>query len=117
MGNIILKQMVESSLSDQVEALIQSEKIVVFSKSYCPHCTMSKQLFQKGKIDGAIVELDKINDGPAIQNILQQLTGQRTVPNIFINGQHIGGNSELQGMKKTGQLKTRLNEAGVSHKI
>jgi glutaredoxin 3 len=51
-------------------------------------------------------------DGADIQAALQQLTKQRTVPNIFIKGKHIGGNSELQKLS-TGQLKGLLKEAGA----
>lgn len=41
------------------------------------------------------------------------MTGQRTVPNVFIAQQHIGGNSEVQGLVKSGELKKRLREAGA----
>ena len=51
-------------------------------------------------------------DGSDIQTALQQLTKQRTVPNIFINKKHIGGNSDLQKLS-TGQLKGLLKEAGA----
>ena len=52
-----------------------------------------------------------IDDGPAIQDALQEITNQRTVPNIFINHQHIGGNSDLAA--KAGQLSALLKEAGA----
>jgi glutaredoxin 3 len=51
------------------------------------------------------------DDGADIQNALQELTGQRTVPNIFINHQHIGGNSDLQSRKA--ELPRLLSEAGA----
>lgn len=41
------------------------------------------------------------------------MTGQRTVPNVFIAQQHIGGNSEVQGLLKSGELKKRLRDAGA----
>lgn len=52
------------------------------------------------------------DDGSDIQAALQQITKQRTVPNIFINRKHIGGNSDLQKLS-TGQLKGLLKEAGA----
>lgn len=52
-----------------------------------------------------------LDDGSAIQAALAELTGQRTVPNIFIAKQHIGGNSDLQGKK--GQLPSLLKDAGA----
>jgi glutaredoxin 3 len=50
-----------------------------------------------------------IDDGGEIQDTLELMTGQRTVPNIFINGKHIGGNSEIQALHKEGKLKELLN--------
>lgn len=50
------------------------------------------------------------DDGSAIQSTLQEITGQRTVPNIFIGKQHIGGNSDLQAKK---DLDSLLKSAGA----
>lgn len=50
-------------------------------------------------------------DGAAIQDALEEMTHQRSVPNVFINKKHIGGNSDLQAKK--GQLKTMLKEANA----
>jgi glutaredoxin 3 len=52
-----------------------------------------------------------IDDGSAIQSTLGELTGQTTVPNIFIAQKHIGGNSDLQAKK--GNLATLLKDAGA----
>lgn len=52
-----------------------------------------------------------IDDGSAIQSALADLTGQSTVPNIFIAKQHIGGNSDLQAKK--GDLPNLLKSAGA----
>ena len=48
-----------------------------------------------------------------MQDALQQISGQRTVPNIFIGQKHIGGNSELQGLDKAGKLVDLLKNAGA----
>lgn len=52
-----------------------------------------------------ILELDHEADGSAIQDELANQTGQRTVPNVFINGKHIGGNSDVQALLSSGELK------------
>ena len=52
-----------------------------------------------------------LDDGDAIQSALEEISSQRTVPNIFINHQHVGGNSDLQAKK--GQLPGLLQEAGA----
>lgn len=52
-----------------------------------------------------------LDDGAALQDALEEITGQRSVPNIFIQQQHIGGNSELQAKKS--QLDGLLKSAGA----
>jgi glutaredoxin 3 len=53
-----------------------------------------------------------IDDGSAIQSTLADITGQSTVPNIFIAQNHIGGNSDLQSKKK--ELDGLLRDAGAA---
>lgn len=53
----------------------------------------------------------QIEDGAAIQSALQEISGQRTVPNIFISQKHIGGNSDLQSKKS--ELPALLAAAGA----
>ncbi len=50
-------------------------------------------------------------DGAALQDALEEITGQRSVPNIFFEQKHIGGNSDLQAKK--GQLDSMLASAGA----
>lgn len=50
-------------------------------------------------------------DGAALQDALAELTGQSTVPNIFIKKQHIGGNSDLQARKS--ELPQLLKQASA----
>lgn len=52
-----------------------------------------------------------VDDGAAIQDALEDMTKQRSVPNIFIGKEHIGGNSDLQGKKA--QLPNLLKKAGA----
>jgi glutaredoxin 3 len=57
---------------------------------------------------GLILHTD---DGRAIQDALEEINGQRSVPNIYIKKQHIGGNSDLQAKKS--QLPQLLKDAGA----
>lgn len=62
-------------------------------------------------MDKAVVlELDEIEEGSDIQQALAEINGQNTVPNIYIDGQHIGGNSDLQKLKQTGKLQPLLQK-------
>lgn len=53
----------------------------------------------------------KTDDGTDLQNALEEISGQRSVPNIYISQKHIGGNSDLQAKK--GELPSLLKEAGA----
>ncbi|KAJ3382485.1 glutaredoxin [Lobulomyces angularis] len=57
-----------------------------------------------------IVELDQIEDGNEIQNYLASKTGQRSIPNNFISGKHVGGNDTLQILKDTGELQKLISK-------
>jgi glutaredoxin 3 len=43
------------------------------------------------------------------------MTGQKTVPSIFIAGKHIGGNAEVQALANTGELRNLLDNAGIAN--
>ena len=87
-----------------IDSAIAKNKVMVFSKSSCPYCGKTKELLKQKGVQFGLIELDQLPDGEARQNALQKKTGQRTVPNIFIYGKHIGGNSELHALNKKGQL-------------
>ncbi|TIA91760.1 hypothetical protein E3P99_00877 [Wallemia hederae] len=75
---------------------IAENLIAVFSKSYCPFCTRTKNLIASlpvKKDDVAILELDERSDGTEIQSYLLEKTKQKSVPNVFVKQQHIGGES------------------------
>ena len=96
------------NLQQEIDSTIASNKVVVYSKTWCGFCTSTKQLLNSKGVQYKLIELDTIGNGDAIQAALQSKTGQRTVPSIFINGQHIGGNSDLQAANSNGSLDAKL---------
>lgn len=56
------------------------------------------------------MELDLRDDGSQIQRVLLDLVGRRTVPQVFVNGKHIGGSDDLQAAVANGQLQNLLNK-------
>ncbi|KAF9987692.1 hypothetical protein BGZ65_002322 [Modicella reniformis] len=92
----------EAKLKEEINGYIANNDIVVFSKSYCPYCNQAKTFLNGQGVEDKVfvVELDRLDDGSAIQRYLLELTKQRTVPNIFISQQHIGGCSDLLGLDK-----------------
>ncbi|GAA5950545.1 hypothetical protein JCM3765_000524 [Sporobolomyces pararoseus] len=96
------------SYKKTIDETIQNKHVVVFSKSYCPYCRNAKQLLKSLDVEAEIFELDQMDDGSDWQNYLAEKTGQRTVPNIFIGGKHVGGSSDLEAKHKSGELKQLL---------
>ena len=83
-------------------------QVVIYTTRICPYCVRAKQLFQRKGI--AYEEIDVSLDN----NLRLQLvarTKQRTVPQIFINDQHIGGFDDLQRLNESGKLDALLQGA------
>ena len=97
-----------SSAQEIVERVIEEGGVVVFSKTYCPYCVRAKKLLGSVHADAKCIELDKRPDGAAIQDYLERKTGQRTVPNIFIHQQHVGGCDSLTVAHSNGRLNELL---------
>ncbi len=87
--------------------------MVIFSKTTCPFCDRVKELFTSLNIPYEALELDTIEGGPAIQELLAKKTGQRTVPNVFVNGNHVGGNDDTHKLHTAGKLVPMVK--GATH--
>ncbi|KAF5018817.1 hypothetical protein F66182_9180 [Fusarium sp. NRRL 66182] len=99
--------------SQKVQQLIDNNAVVIFSKSYCPYCKQTKKTLDELSAEYELLELDQIDDGSALQDALEQISGQRTVPNVYIKQKHIGGNSDIQSLKSGNKLKDLLKDAGA----
>ena len=93
-----------TAIAARVEELIATNMIMVFSKTYCGYCAKSKQLLEQNNKTYTSVELDIEPQGQDMMDYLKKKTGQRTVPNIFIKQQHIGGCDDLFALHKKGKL-------------
>jgi len=80
----------------EIQQTVAAQPVVVYSKSWCPFCTECKELLDSMEQPYTVVELDQRDDGDAVQAALLSLTRQRTVPNVFVGGQHLGGNDDTQ---------------------
>ncbi|KAJ8978877.1 hypothetical protein NQ317_008492 [Molorchus minor] len=89
-----------------VKDLIKSDKIVIFSKSYCPYCKLAKEVFNKLQEKYTAIELDSRDDGEDIQSILGEITGARTVPRVFIKENCVGGGLMLKRYMKKGNCRS-----------
>jgi glutaredoxin 3 len=79
--------------------------VVMYVTDFCPYCVMAKQLLTRLGID---FELFEVDGNVQARNWLVQATQQRTVPQIFIRGQSIGGYQELARMHRRGKLEAAL---------
>jgi glutaredoxin 3 len=81
-------------------------KVEVYSTSYCPYCMRAKALLRSKGVE--FEDIDVTND-PALRAQMVKLAGgRRTVPEIFINGEIIGGCDELYELEVSGELDVLL---------
>ncbi|CAL9060774.1 glutaredoxin-C8-like [Musa acuminata AAA Group] len=91
-----------------VKKTVSSHDIVIFSKSYCPYCRKAKAVFKELKKEPYVVELDQREDGYEIQDALSEMVGRRTVPQVFIQGKHLGGSDDTVEAYESGKLLTLI---------
>lgn len=75
-----------------------------------------KTLFNSNNVEFKVVELDNVSDGAELQEALHQLTGRKTVPNVFVGGSTIGGSDDTFKLHDSGKLMPRLERLGVISK-
>ncbi|KAI6183770.1 Glutaredoxin 2 [Aphelenchoides bicaudatus] len=102
-------------VNDQIAA----KPVVIFSKSWCPYSRKAKQiLIGTYRIDPQyykVIELDEIDEKNAslIQDVLQRLTGGRSVPRVFIQGKFVGGGDDTEKYHRENQISPMLKAANV----
>ncbi|XP_065729640.1 glutaredoxin 2 isoform X2 [Phocoena phocoena] len=89
---------------NQIQVIISNNCVVIFSKTSCSYCTMAKKLFHDMNVNYKVVELDMLEHGSQLQDALHEMTGERTVPRIFVNGTFIGGATDTHRLHKEGKL-------------
>ncbi|XP_010416046.2 PREDICTED: monothiol glutaredoxin-S12, chloroplastic [Camelina sativa] len=101
-----------SPLEETVKTTVAQNPVVVYSKSWCSYSSEVKSLFKSLQVEPLVVELDELgSEGSQLQNVLEKITGQYTVPNVFIGGKHIGGCSDTLQMYNKGELEGIIAEA------
>lgn len=78
------------------------KKIIIYTKDNCPFCDMAKNLFNNKNLQ--YKEINVSNDQEKIEEMIQKAQGRRTVPQIFIDEEHIGGFDDLSEYNKNGKL-------------
>jgi glutaredoxin 3 len=97
-----------------IETIVSRHPVVVFSKPWCPHCRRAiEALALDGVEDPYVIDLSQL-DAQQIQSTLEQMTGRRTVPNVFIGGSTIGGGDETVALERRGKLREMLQSVGAT---
>ncbi|XP_047957727.1 glutaredoxin-like [Salvia hispanica] len=97
----------------KAKEIADSAPVVIFSKTYCSYCATVKRLLKELGASFKVIELNVEDDGSEMQSALAQWTGQRTVPNVFIGGKHIGGCDATIALHGGGKLVPLLTEVGA----
>lgn len=85
-------------------------KVEIFTTPFCPYCARAKALLDRKGI--AYEEYDAPHGSEARRQAIARSGGRTTVPQIFINGQAIGGSDELMALERAGKLDALLGVAG-----
>ncbi len=76
-------------------------EVVIYSTGYCPYCTKAKALLNHKHVDFTEIRVDL---HPELREEMMQKSGRHTVPQIFINGHHVGGCDDLYALEAQGKL-------------
>lgn len=80
-------------------------RILMYSTNTCPYCRMADQLLRQKGVEAEHILVDT---HPERRVEMTQLTGRTSVPQIFINGRHVGGYQELAELNRRGELDPLL---------
>jgi glutaredoxin 3 len=78
----------------------------MYSTAVCPYCIRAEQLLQRKGVTS--IEKIRVDLQPELRQAMMEKTGRRTVPQIYINDQHIGGYDDLAALDHAGKLAPLL---------
>ncbi len=85
-------------------------KVEIYTSPFCGYCHRAKKLLaDRG---ASITEIDVMAAPDKRQEMMSRAGGRRTVPQIFIDGAHVGGCDDLYALERDGKLKPMLEPAG-----
>ena len=82
------------------------QRVRMYTTEYCPYCVQDKSLLQRRGV--AEIEEIRVDEEPRERIAMMQLTGRRTVPQIFIGETHVGGCDDLIALDRRGELTALL---------
>ena len=80
--------------------------VKMFTTQFCPYCVAARRLLEQLGIDFEDVAVD---GNPELRREIMQASGQRTVPQIWVGEEHVGGYTELAALHQQGGLQPLIN--------
>jgi len=84
-------------------------KVELYATQWCGYCARARALLTKKGV--AFVEIDVDTDSARREEMIRRSGGGTTVPQIFIDGEHIGGSDDLVALDRAGELDPKLGIA------
>jgi glutaredoxin 3 len=84
-------------------------KVEIYTTPFCPYCDRAKALLARKGV--SFEEMDAPHGSAARRSATERSGGRTTVPQIFIDGRHVGGSDDLASLEAEGRLDSML-EAG-----
>jgi glutaredoxin 3 len=82
------------------------QAVKMYTTQVCPYCTRAKALLKQRGVE-AIEEI-RVDSDPVQREHMMEITGRRTVPQIFIGSTHVGGFDDLHALDQSGALEPLL---------
>ncbi len=81
-------------------------KVEIYTTMFCPYCARARSLLQKKGVEFTDIDVDA--EPARREEMVQRSGGRRTVPQIFIDGEAIGGSDDLHALDRAGKLDEKL---------
>jgi glutaredoxin 3 len=85
------------------------QAVKMYTTAVCPYCVQAKRILQSKGVNN--IEEIRVDSQPQERVKMMEMTGRRTVPQIFIGDTHVGGCDDLMALDSQGGLLALLNGA------
>ncbi|MBO9670201.1 MAG: glutaredoxin 3 [Sphingobium sp.] len=86
-------------------------RVEIYTKDWCGYCARAKRLLSEKGVD--FEEYDISLGGPQRVEMIDRSGGRSTVPQVFINGMHVGGSDDLAALDRAGKLDAMLGSSAA----
>ena len=77
----------------------------MYTTRFCPYCVAARRLFETKNVGFEEIRVDQ---NPELRQEMRQLSGRTSVPQIFIDGRHVGGFTDALNLDRSGELDELL---------